>query len=148
MIKAVIAKLTSANMERGMPGTNRGPSGQGDRAITNGRMRYTHGTAVCAAPRSLGKLAPGGQVPPKLAEEAKGADRGSVAWHAVRQGRATEASAHAVGELATSIMTLFTAHLGDAQTLNLLSGGVAAMKRAVDAMMDRGIPVAAAMSSL
>ena len=62
--------------------------------------------------------------------------------------RATESSAHAIGGLATSIMMLFTAHLGDAQTLNLLSGGVAAMKRAVDAMMDRGIPVAAATSSL
>ena len=104
--------------------------------------------ATHAAPRSLGKLAPGGHVPPKLAKEAKGAARGSVAWHAVRQGRATESSAHAIGELATSIMTLFTTHLGDSQALNLPSGGFTAMKRAVHAMMDRGIPVAAAMSSL
>ena len=149
VIKAEIAKLIGANLERGMPGTNRGPSGQGDRAAINGRLRCTHGMPACAAPRSLGKLAPGGHVPPKLVEEAKGATRDSAAWHAVRQGRATESSAHAIGGLATSIMTLFSAHLGDAHTLNLpSSGGVDAMKRAVDAMMDRGIPVAAAMSSL
>ena len=148
VIKAEFAKLTRANLARGMPGTNRGPSGQGDRAATNGRMRCTHGMATYAAPTSLGKLAPGGHVTPNLAKEAKGAARGSVAWHAVRQGRATESSAHAIGELATSIMTLFTTHLGDSQALNLPSGGFTAMKRAVHAMMDRGIPVAAAMSSL
>ena len=57
VIKAEIAKLTRANLARGMPGTNRGPSGQGDRAATNGRMRCTrHGYTCC--PEEPGETGP------------------------------------------------------------------------------------------
>ena len=105
LLKRVTADIKFANAPRGIPVTSRGSSGK---AALNARCQCTHGMGYDKA-TLLPQVGPGSELTPKLVKAAATAEQGSDGWFAVRQGRGTGTTAHAlsaVGEAAVDALPL------------------------------------------